>query len=91
MIIVAGWVDVAPNERDRFLAERRDKALLTRREPGLSADSVDRARVRVFECWEDQAAIDARQAKKSPPPAGWVRAVAKEITSYEVDGVSSPT
>jgi quinol monooxygenase YgiN len=93
MIIVAGWVDVAPGERDRFLAERRDKTLLTRQEPGcitytLSADSIDPGRVRVFECWEDQAAVDARQAGKSPAPATWVKAITKEITSYDVHAAS---
>ncbi len=89
MIIVAGWVDVAPEARSRFLSERRDKILETRAEPGcvtyaLSADAIDPRRVRFFECWEDQAAVDARQQRKAPTPPNWVKAIAREINSYEV-------
>ncbi len=96
MIIIAGWVEVPVDERDRYLEERREKTLRIRERPGcltytLSADSIDPGRVRVFECWEDQAAIDARHADERSQPAESfaVRVAAKEITTYDV--ISSAT
>jgi quinol monooxygenase YgiN len=98
MIIVAGWVQVPADERDRYLAERRDKTLRIRERPGcltytLSADSIEPDRVRVFECWEDQAAIDARHADERSQPAESfaVRVTAKEITTYVVTSATTRT
>jgi quinol monooxygenase YgiN len=88
VIIVAGWVDVRPDERSRFLSERREKILETRARPGcitytLSADAIEPGRVRFFECWEDQTSMDARQQRKAPTPADWVKAIAREVVSYD--------
>jgi quinol monooxygenase YgiN len=96
VIILAGWVDVDPDERGRFLEERREKILQTREEPGcitytLSADAVDPGRVRFFECWEDQAAIDARQRNKVPTQPTWVKAIRREVVSYEVTSIVNVT
>jgi len=97
MIIIAGWVEVPVDERDRYLAERRDKTLRIRERPGcltytLSADSIEPDRVRVFECWEDQAAIDARHADERSQPAESfaVRVTGKEIVTYEATTSVTP-
>jgi quinol monooxygenase YgiN len=90
VIIIAGWVEVPVDERDRYLEERRDKTLRIRELPGclvytLSADSIEPGRVRIFECWHDQAAIDARHAQERTRPAESfaVRVADKAIVSYE--------
>lgn len=54
MIIVAGFFEVEPDHRDRYVAEFRDLVRRAREAPGcldvaITADSVDPARVNNFE------------------------------------------
>lgn len=96
MVIVAGWIDVAPEDRERFLEMRHDAVLHTRDEPGcidyvFSADPIDSARVRLFERWEDRGALDAHLGltRARPPSPGAVNVVAREVNVYEV-GTAQP-
>lgn len=92
MIVVAGWLDVAPGMRDRFLSDRSRKIIVTRDEPGcldyvLSADALLPDRVRVFECWESRDDLEARRSKERSHPLTdpSLKSVAKEIAVFEVD------
>ncbi len=57
MIVVAGWIQVEPEERSAYLASSRAAVEAAREAAGcidfaVSADLVDDGRVNVFEQWE---------------------------------------
>ncbi|SEG91875.1 Quinol monooxygenase YgiN [Thermomonospora echinospora] len=63
MIVVSGFMEVAPDYADRFAACTRELVDATRREPGCVeyrfARSIEKAeRFEVFEEFVDQAALD---------------------------------
>ena len=94
MVIVAGWFEVDPSERDAFLAQRVDGMRRSRAERGcieyvIAADPVDPGRAVLYERWESQADLDAhaaaaRQAPKSDAPS--VVPTAVSINVYDVTG-----
>ncbi|HWD24913.1 MAG TPA: antibiotic biosynthesis monooxygenase [Acidimicrobiales bacterium] len=60
MIIVAGWIEVDPKDRDLALASRREAILAAKSEQGcldyiFSADPIEPGRIRLFERWESLA------------------------------------
>ena len=64
MIIVGGWIRVAPEERAEYLEGCREVVDAARRSPGcidfaISADIVDDGRIDVFEQWESVEAVEA--------------------------------
>ena len=64
MIIVAGALQVAPDDRDDYLAGSREVIAQARRADGcldfhLSADPLEPGRINVFEQWESVAAVEA--------------------------------
>jgi quinol monooxygenase YgiN len=73
MVIVAGWIDVAAEDRDAYLAARIEGMLATRDEPGcidyvFSADPTTPERLRLFERWASQADLDTHlQVMRSRP------------------------
>jgi quinol monooxygenase YgiN len=64
-IIVAGWMDYEPADRDTMLKHLVEVGKHTReKEPGcldyaMTADPVDECRIRVYERWVSQRALDA--------------------------------
>jgi quinol monooxygenase YgiN len=91
VFIVGGWIQVAPAERDTYLEERTEKIRWTRAREGchdfvLSADPVESDRVRVFEVWESQDAMDARlQAQRAAgEPEYAVKSKSSTLIRYEV-------
>jgi len=94
LVIVAGWFEVDPSERDAFLALRVDAMRRSRAERGcieyvIAADPVDPGRAVLFERWESQADLDAhaaaaKQAPKSDAPS--VVPTAVSIFVYDVTG-----
>src|SRR5580658_8073892 len=91
MIIVAGSIDVAPEQRDSYLEGRKEAMVAARSEDGcidyaFSADVVDPGRVRLFELWESREALDAHLARMraaGPRPVA-VPVIARAVASYEV-------
>ena len=64
MIIVAGHLTVAPDNRDAFLADAVTVITAARDAPGcvdfhLSADPIDPARINIFEQWDSTDAVEA--------------------------------
>ncbi|WAU82064.1 putative quinol monooxygenase [Streptomyces sp. Qhu-G9] len=63
-IIVAGWMDYAPGDRDTVLKALVELGLHTREEESgcldyaMTADPSDERRIRVFEHWSSQQALD---------------------------------
>lgn len=91
MIIVAGYIDVNPDEREAFLRSRQENIARSRLEDGcieytFSADSTDPGRVRVFECWASAGQLDVHLGRPAPvgDPAPNVRPSARELLRYEV-------
>jgi quinol monooxygenase YgiN len=64
VLIVAGHLVVAPEQRDDYLAGCVEVVRQARRAPGcldfsLSADLLEPGRVNIYERWESQAAVEA--------------------------------
>lgn len=72
MIIIAGYSLTDAAERDAAVAAFAGMVERARKYDGcldlsISADSVDPARINVFECWRDQQSLDAwRKVAKAP-------------------------
>ncbi len=76
MLIVGGFFEVEPAERDAFVAGRLEGMRMSRSEQGcleytLAPDPLEPSRVLLFERWETQAALDAHlaNARQSPQPS----------------------
>ena len=64
MVIVAGHIVVAPDQRESYLVGCKAVVEQARRAPGcldfaITADLLDPGRVDIFERWETQAAVEA--------------------------------
>jgi quinol monooxygenase YgiN len=96
MVIVGGWFEVDPGERDAFVAGRVEGMRRSRAEPGcieyvLAPDPVDPGRVVLFERWESQADLDAHLAAaraRQPSPDDGPAIAPKSVTIrvYDVTG-----
>ncbi len=68
MIIVSGWIDVRPEQRDELLSAGAELQAATRTdEPGclayvFSGDPVVPGRIAVYEAWTDAESLDAHFA-----------------------------
>jgi quinol monooxygenase YgiN len=94
MVIVAGTLEVDPDQREAFLAGRIDAMRASRAEPGcleytFSADPTDPGRVMLFERWASQQDLDTHLAASRARPASPGTAAAPRAASifvYEVTG-----
>ncbi len=91
MLIVAGTFDVAPEDREAFLASRSEAIVRSRAEQGcreysFAADSIDPGRVRLFELWEERVDLEAHQVtmRATPRPQNEVPVLAREVVYYEI-------
>jgi quinol monooxygenase YgiN len=69
MLIIAGTITVDPDDRDRFLALRKDTVARARKMKGcldyaFSADIADPSCVRLFERWESEDDVAAWMAAR---------------------------
>lgn len=93
MIIVAGWMDVDPELRDRELVRLAARIRMVRTEPGclayvFSADPLEPARLQMFECWASQADFEAhgKRNREGPKTSERAKVVASDFRIYEVAG-----
>jgi quinol monooxygenase YgiN len=95
MVIVAGHVIVAPQERDTYLTGCVEVVRQARTAPGcldfaLSADLLDPGRVNILERWESQAALNAfRGSGPSDEQQGAM--LSASVVEYDVTGERSLT
>ncbi len=88
MIIVAGQLQVDPDERDRYLADCGDLIRQARGTAGcvdfyLSADPAEPDRINVFEQWESVAAVEAfRGSGPSGPQQEAIKSAA--VSQHEI-------
>ena len=88
MIIVSGWLRVAPEDRDAYLAGCVEVVTSARRAPGcldfhLAADPLEPDRINVYEAWESEADVEAfRGAGPSDDQAA--RVLAAEVRQHTV-------
>ena len=88
MVIVAGHITVAPEQRDAYLTgcvsvveQARDAAGCL--DFAISADLVDPGRINVFERWESQAAVEAFRGSGPSDDQG-AAMLAATVAEYEV-------
>ena len=93
MVIVGGSFEVEPDQREEFLAGRRDAIRAARAEAGcleyaVTADPIEADRVVLYERWADQAALDAHLVgmRQTPPAPGGVTPKSATVIVYDVSG-----
>ncbi len=89
MIVVLGVIEVAADDRVRFLEEKADQVAATRSERGcvdyaFSSDADDPGRVRLVERWETMADLEAHVAALRSTPAPARPPVASRMVAIEV-------
>jgi quinol monooxygenase YgiN len=98
MIIVVGTFEVAPEDRDAFVASKREVMVRTRKETGnidyaYSADAAAPGRVRLIERWETmrdlQVHVEALQAA-TPPEEARIPIVSADVSVYEASPAPVP-
>jgi quinol monooxygenase YgiN len=95
MVIVAGHVIVAPQERATYLAGCVEVVRQAREAPGcldfsISADLADPGRVNILERWDSQEAVNEfRGSGPSDEQQGAI--LSADVTEYDVTGERSLT
>lgn len=95
MIVVAGWIRVAAEQREGYLDSCRGVVAAARRAPGcldfsIAADLVDPERIAIFEQWESVAAVEAfRGAGPSDEQQGEI--LEAHVAQHEVGSSTSLT
>ena len=91
MLIIAGHIEVDPDDRDEAVAVMRDLVTRARDAPGcldlaITADPIDPGRINVFERWESQAALES--ARSSAPPFEQAAAMlSASVADYDIADV----
>jgi quinol monooxygenase YgiN len=96
MVIVIGTFEVAPTDRDAFIANRIPLMAHSRAEEGcitytFAADPVDAGVVVLTERWTDRPSLDAHIAglSSAPQPERLPKPLAREIYVYQADDGAS--
>lgn len=94
MLIVAGFIELAPSDRDRFVEAHADLVKRGREAVGcldlaIAADPVEPGRVNNFELWQSQQALDDWRAIAASPQLG-MSFLGGEMQMYHVSHISSP-
>ena len=94
MLIIAGHLLVDPADRDAYAADCAKVVEAARRAPGcvdfaLTADTLDPARINVYERWEsDDQLMAFRGAGPDDDTSARIRGA--EVQKYRVSGVEAP-
>lgn len=88
MIIVAGWLRVAPDVRDEYLADALEATRAARRAPGcvefhLGADPLDPGRIVVLEQWQSASDVEAFRGS-GPSPQQAAQLLDAAVHQYEI-------
>lgn len=95
MLIVAGSIEVDPEQRESFLKEREEGMRTSRAEPGcldyvFSADPLEPGRIMLFERWESKEALAAHLERmgmrrgSGPGGGGGAAQGPRSVVQYEV-------
>lgn len=95
MVIVAGHLLVAPEQRDEYLAGCVTVVEQARAAPGcldfsLSADLLDAGRINILERWESQADVEAFRGNGTGDDQA-SRILGASVAEYDVADVRSLT
>ncbi|MEU8633403.1 antibiotic biosynthesis monooxygenase family protein [Amycolatopsis sp. NPDC048633] len=94
MIIVAGWLAVAPEERATYLEECAEAVRLAREADGcleyaLGADLLDPGRITVYERWESDADLE-RFRGSGPSDEQSAQILDASVARYRISAVEAP-
>jgi quinol monooxygenase YgiN len=94
MIIVAGHIQVAPEERDGYLADCRTVVEQARAAPGcldfsLSADPLEPGRIVIYERWATDEDVE-RFRGSGPPAEQQAQILDASVARYRVASVEPP-
>jgi quinol monooxygenase YgiN len=94
VLIIAGHVDVQPDQRDDYLAAFADLVRRARRAPGcldvaVTADVLDPGRVYVYERWESWPHLSAWREVASAPDVD-IEVTDADIAMWDAKGQRSP-
>jgi quinol monooxygenase YgiN len=95
MVIVAGRIEVAAEDRESYLADCVGVVEQARRATGcldfsISADLLAPGRINVFERWESQEAVEAFRGS-GPGDEQSAAMLSASVAEYDVAGVRSLT
>jgi quinol monooxygenase YgiN len=93
MVIIAGKVYVAAEERDKWVEAHDDVINRARSAPGcldlyVSADPVEKGRVNIFELWESEEHLEAWRAVADPPPKPEI--LGGEVQKHQISASGPP-
>jgi quinol monooxygenase YgiN len=91
MVIVAGHINVEPQQRESYLASCIRAVEQARVTAGcldfaITADLIDTGRVNVFERWESQAAVDAFRGS-GPSEEQSAAIISASVVEYDISDV----
>lgn len=94
MLIIAGYLEVSPTERDAYVQDCVAAVHMALAAPGcldysISADSADPSRIRVYERWEDEDGLLAFRGS-GPSDDQQAAIVAADVKRYGVASVGDP-
>ena len=97
MIIIAGSLRVAPEDRDRYLAAVSGVAVLARAAPGCldfvqAPDPIDDDRITIFERWESDEDLQRFRTSGDPdaPAPDVPDVLSAEVRKYRIASVEAP-
>ena len=94
MLIIAGSLQVAPDDRDRYLAAAAGVAPAARRAPGCldfvqAADPVEPGRINIYERWESDEDL-LRFRTSGGPDIETPDILGADVHKYRIAGVEEP-
>ena len=94
MLIIAGRLEVDPDDRDRYVSDCRPVVEQARSAPGcldfaITADPLDEARVNIYERWESDQLLE--QFRGSGPDAGLGGRIRNaSVSKYRISATEDP-
>lgn len=94
MLIIAGHLIVEPTDRDAFVADGAKAVSMARGAPGcldfsITADTVDRTRINIFERWESENELLAFRGS-GPDSDTAAQILGADVRRYVVASVEEP-